>query len=54
MWARKDREKWFGYQHYDVQPDIVTTAKGLAAGYAAVSITVTTEKIFNMFKREPN
>jgi len=46
--------KWFGYQHYDVQPDIVTTAKGLAAGYAAVSITVTTEKIFNMFKEDPS
>ena len=45
--------KWFGYQHYDVQPDIVTTAKGLAAGYAAVSITVTTERIFNMFKEDP-
>jgi len=45
--------KWFGYQHYDVQPDIVTTAKGLAAGYAAVSITVTTEKLFNIFKEDP-
>ena len=45
--------KWFGYQHYDVQPDIVTTAKGLAAGYAAVSITVTSEKLFNMFKEDP-
>ncbi len=45
--------KWFGYQHYDVQPDIVTTAKGLAAGYAAVSITVTTERIFDMFKEDP-
>ena len=46
--------KWFGYQHYDVQPDIVTTAKGLAAGYAAVSITVTTERLFNMFKEDPS
>ena len=45
--------KWFGYQHYDVQPDIVTTAKGLAAGYAAVSITITSEKLFDMFKEDP-
>ena len=45
--------KWFGYHHYDVKPDIVTTAKGLAAGYAAVSITVTTEKLFNIFKEDP-
>ena len=37
------------YQNYDVQPDIVTTAKGLAAGYAAISVTVTTDKVFEMF-----
>ncbi len=41
---------WFGYQHYGVQPDFVTIAKGLASGYAAISVTVTTEKIFEMFK----
>jgi taurine-pyruvate aminotransferase len=46
--------KWFGYQHYNVQPDIVTTAKGLAAGYAAVSVTVTTEKVFDIFKQNPS
>ena len=26
--------KWFGYQHFNVQPDIVTMAKGVAAGSA--------------------
>ncbi len=46
--------KWFGYQNYDVQPDIVTTAKGLAAGYAAISVTVTTDKVFEMFKEDPS
>jgi taurine-pyruvate aminotransferase len=45
--------QWFGYQNYDVQPDIVTTAKGLAAGYAAISVTVTTEEVFKAFKEEP-
>ena len=44
--------KWFGYQNYDVQPDIVTTAKGLAAGYAAISVTVTSENIFEHFKQD--
>ena len=43
--------KWFGYQNYEVQPDIVTTAKGLAAGYAAISVTVTSEKVFEHFKK---
>jgi len=41
---------WFGYQHYGIQPDIVTMAKGLASGYAAISCTVTTEDVFNQFK----
>ena len=41
---------WFGYQHYGVQPDFVTIAKGLASGYAAISVTVTTEQVFEMFK----
>ncbi len=42
--------KWFGYQHYGVKPDMVTMAKGVASGYAAISCTVTTEEVFNMFK----
>ena len=41
---------WFGYQHYGIQPDIVTMAKGVASGYAAISCCVTTEKVFDMFK----
>ncbi len=43
--------KWFGYQHYDIEPDIVTMAKGVASGYAAISCTVTTEAIFEEFKQ---
>ena len=42
--------KWFGYQHFGVEPDIVTMAKGVASGYAAISCTVTTEAVFDMFK----
>jgi taurine-pyruvate aminotransferase len=42
--------KWFGYQHYDIRPDIVTMAKGVASGYAAISCTVTTEAVFNAIK----
>ncbi len=41
---------WFGYQHYGVKPDFVTMAKGVASGYAAISCTVTTEAVFEMFK----
>ncbi len=41
---------WFGYQHYGIQPDFVTMAKGVASGYAAIALCVTTEDVFNMFK----
>lgn len=45
---------WFGYQHYGIEPDFVTMAKGVASGYAAISCTVTTERVFEMFKDDPN
>lgn len=46
--------KWFGYQHYGIQPDMVTMAKGVASGYAAISCTVTTEAVFEQFKADPS
>ncbi|MEO1793058.1 MAG: aminotransferase class III-fold pyridoxal phosphate-dependent enzyme [Pseudomonadota bacterium] len=46
--------EWFGYQHYGIQPDIVTMAKGVASGYAAISCTVTTEAVFEQFKSTPD
>lgn len=42
--------EWFGYQHYGIKPDFVTMAKGVASGYAAISCTVTTEGVFDLFK----
>ena len=45
--------EWFGHQHYDVEPDLVTMAKGVASGYAAISCTVTTESLFERFKAQP-
>ena len=41
---------WFGYQHFGVKPDIVTMAKGVASGYAAISCCVTTNEVFDKFK----
>lgn len=43
---------WFGYQQFGIQPDIVTMAKGVASGYAAISCCVTTNRVFDMFKDE--
>lgn len=45
---------WFGYQHYGIRPDFVTMAKGVASGYAAISCTVTTEAVFELFKDDPS
>jgi taurine-pyruvate aminotransferase len=45
--------KWFGYQHFGIQPDIVTAAKGTASGYAAIACTVTTEGLFDDFRQNP-
>ncbi|MEM1063895.1 MAG: aminotransferase class III-fold pyridoxal phosphate-dependent enzyme [Pseudomonadota bacterium] len=45
---------WFGYQHYGIEPDFVTMAKGVASGYAAIACLVTTEDVFKMFKEAPD
>ena len=41
---------WFGYQHYGIEPDFVTMAKGVASGYAAIACCVTNEKVFELFR----
>jgi len=41
---------WFGYQHYGIEPDFVTMAKGVASGYAAIACCVTSERVFGLFK----
>ena len=41
---------WFGYQNYGIKPDMVTMAKGVASGYAAIACLVTSERVFDLFK----
>ncbi|MCY3875263.1 MAG: aminotransferase class III-fold pyridoxal phosphate-dependent enzyme [Rhodobacteraceae bacterium] len=45
---------WFGYQQYGIKPDMVTMAKGVASGYAAIACLVTTEEVFEQFKSDPD
>ena len=33
--------KWFGFQHYDVQPDVVAIGKGLGNGYPVSAVAMT-------------
>lgn len=44
----------WGYEHYDVAPDIVTMAKGMASAYAPISATAVTGEIFDAFLGEPD
>ena len=37
--------KWFGIQHYDVQPDIITMAKCITSGYVPLGAVGVKEKI---------
>ncbi|HXZ78630.1 MAG TPA: aspartate aminotransferase family protein [Terriglobales bacterium] len=47
-WGRTGK-KWFGIEHWQVVPDMITSAKGLANG-APVGVTMTTEKIAEGFQ----
>jgi putrescine aminotransferase len=37
--------RWFGFQHFGIQPDIVSMAKGLSSGYLPISATAVSSKI---------
>ena len=44
--------KTFAIEHWDVLPDILTTAKGASAAYTPVAITASTDKVGNFFEEE--
>ncbi|WP_028308998.1 aspartate aminotransferase family protein [Desulfitibacter alkalitolerans] len=44
---------WFGHEHFEVDPDIVTMAKGMASSYLPISATMTKQEIFDQFVNEP-
>lgn len=44
----------FGFQHYEVVPDIVTMAKGMASSYAPISATAARGEIFETFLNDPD
>jgi 4-aminobutyrate aminotransferase-like enzyme len=47
-WGRTGK-KWFGIEHWEVTPDIITSAKGLANG-VPVGVTMTRPEIAESFK----
>ncbi|MDP4207820.1 MAG: aspartate aminotransferase family protein [Bacteroidota bacterium] len=44
--------KWFGFQHYDYKPDIVSVGKGLGNGYPISGVSITKE-IADLFDGSP-
>lgn len=45
--------KMFGHQHWDVKPDMLTTAKGIANSYMPLSVTMISKEIFDAFLNDP-
>ncbi|MCZ6675762.1 MAG: aminotransferase [Candidatus Poribacteria bacterium] len=45
--------KLFACEHWDVQPDIMTLAKGLTSGYLPLGACVTSDALFEVFLGEP-
>jgi putrescine aminotransferase len=44
--------RWFGFQHYGLQPDLVTMAKGLSSGYLPISATVVSHPIIELLREK--
>jgi len=44
--------KWFGYQHYDITPDIIAIGKGVGNGYP-VSVAVLSEEMIKELEGKP-
>ena len=38
--------KWFGVQHFDIQPDLITMAKGISSGYVPLGAVGCTDKVW--------
>ncbi len=46
--------KMFACEHWEVQPDIITLAKGLTSGYIPLGACVTSTAVFNTFLGDPD
>jgi adenosylmethionine-8-amino-7-oxononanoate aminotransferase len=43
---------WFGSEHYDIQPDMITCAKGLSSAYASIGAVVASDRVIEPFMGE--
>ena len=42
--------KWFAIQHFDAEPDIMTTAKQISSGYAPIAATIVSDAVASTFE----
>jgi adenosylmethionine-8-amino-7-oxononanoate aminotransferase len=40
---------WFGSEHYDIKPDMITCAKGLSSAYASIGAVVAADRVVEPF-----
>jgi len=40
---------WFGSEHYDIKPDLITCAKGLSSAYASIGAVVASDRVVEPF-----
>jgi adenosylmethionine-8-amino-7-oxononanoate aminotransferase len=44
--------KWFGYEHFNIEPDILALGKGLGGGYFPIGAAVATSKVTDTIARK--
>jgi adenosylmethionine-8-amino-7-oxononanoate aminotransferase len=44
--------EWFGSIKYDIEPDLITCAKGLSSSYAAIGAVLVADKVYEAFGTE--
>ena len=42
--------RWFGMEHWDLRPDLVTLAKGITSGYLPLSATVISDSVYETLR----
>ncbi|MDK2857252.1 MAG: beta-alanine---2-oxoglutarate transaminase [Verrucomicrobiota bacterium] len=50
-WGRSG--KWFCMEHFDVIPDMITTAKGITSGYVQLGAMIWNRKVWDYFQNHP-
>ncbi|MFK7985205.1 MAG: aspartate aminotransferase family protein [Sandaracinaceae bacterium] len=44
--------RWFGHQHWDVTPDLITVSKGITGGYGVLGAVIVHERVAAQFEKQ--